>query len=638
MSKKNKRAQQAAPVMIDEHIDPIPHIIGGEFNYEANRREKYAATIASASKRSEKLRVLWVNEASFLHTGFSTYGSEVMKRLHATGKYALAELASYGGPAAHEERARSLPWKYYHTMPGNDVENAEYRSDARNQFGMGKLSYALADFKPDVVVEIRDWWMGENILKNPLRGKFHFAWMPTVDGYPQRWEWLKDYNQVDTLLAYSYFGKRVLEEQSVIRLARAKGVKPIKVFDVCQPGVDLSVFKPLPRDEVRQKTGVPKEIRFCGTVMRNQPRKLFPRIIESFCQFKKRYPADAKNVYLLLHTSIPDVGWDEGRGIIETIERCNIEKWVMFSYICHACGHMTIKHFMGVPAICPRCNKRDHNGRGTLHMPNVQFGFPPEFFNLIYNLMDVYIQGSIAEGDGMPINEAKAAGVPVIVSDYSAMYEKARNGGGLPIENETLFSEGSDGCPRCAEVRPGETHRRGGGTMQWRSLFDRKSLAKRLSELFGNEVYRRRLSQQARECAERYYDWDLTALKWQAFLDTVQVKDRNKTWNLSDVKIATREDAPLGLSDDEWLLWAYRNILRRTKENGSPVDKVDADGRRTWIGFLQKGVSRKDIETNLRKLMAGNEEVAELLKNPERAGMNPMEKVAAEVREAEANE
>jgi len=631
MSKKQKHA----PQMSDEHIDPIPYIIGGEFDYEANKRQRYIEIVANTPKRAEKLRVLWVNEASFLHTGFSTYGSEVMKRLHATGKYELAELASYGGPAVHDARARALPWKYYHTMPANAVEDAEYRSDARNQFGMSKLSYALADFKPDICIEIRDWWMGEYISKSPLRGKFHFVWMPTVDGYPQRWEWLRDYNSVDTLLAYSYFGKRVLEEQSIIRLARAKGVKPIKVHDVCQPGVDLNVFKPLPRDEVRQKTGVPNEIRFCGTVMRNQPRKLFPRIIESFCQFKKRYPADAKNVYLLLHTSIPDVGWDEGRGIIETIERCNVEKWVMFSYICHACGHMTIKHWIGVPAICPQCNRRDANGRGTLCMPNVQFGFPPEFFNLIYNLMDVYIQGSVAEGDGMPVSEAKSAGVPVVVSDYSALYEKARNGGGLPIENDTLFSEGSEGCARCAEVRPNEMHKRGGGTMQWRSLFSRKSLAKRLSELFGNEPHRRRLALEARECAENYYDWELTALKWQTFLDTVQIKDRNKTWNLSDIKIATKESAPSELNDDEWLLWAYRNILCRTKEDGTPVDKVDADGRRTWLGYIKNGVSRQAIEDQLRQLMAGNEQVAELMRNPEKAGMNPMERIAAEVKEAE---
>lgn len=634
MNKKQNR-QLVVATQEQEKIEPIPHIEGAIFDKAENTKERYQAIIAGAPVRQEKLRVLWINEASFLHTGFSTYGHEVMKRLNATGKYVLAELASYGHSQKTDQDARKVAWKYYHTMPSNEVENQDYNSDHRNQFGLWKLSYALADFKPDVVIEIRDWWMGEWILRNPLRGKFHFTWMPTVDGYPQRWEWLRDYNEVDTLMAYSYFGKRVLEEQSNVRLARNKGVKPLKVFDVCQPAADLSVFKPLPREEVRKKIGAPMNMKFCGTVMRNQPRKLFPRIIESFCQFKKRYPAESKDVYLLLHTGIPDVGWNEGKGIIETIEHCNLEKWVYFSYLCHGCGYMTISTWIGEAAVCPHCQKRDQNKRGTLCTPNVRFGFPAEFLNLIYNMMDVYIQGSIAEGDGMPINEAKAAGVPTLVSDYSAMYEKARNGGGLPIENATLFSEGTDGCARCAEIRPEERQRRGGGTMQWRSLFDRKSLAKRLAELFGNENYRRRLSQEARGCAEKFYDWEFTALKWQAFLDTVQIKDRNKTWSLQDVKIATRESAPEKLSEDEWLLWCYQNILCRTKEDGTPVDKVDADGRRTWLGYRQKGVSRKDIEANLRQLMSGNEAVAELLKNPEKAGMNPMERVQAEIEEAE---
>ena len=37
-----------------------------------------------------------VSEASFLSSGFGTYTREILKRLHATGKYDIAELACYG--------------------------------------------------------------------------------------------------------------------------------------------------------------------------------------------------------------------------------------------------------------------------------------------------------------------------------------------------------------------------------------------------------------------------------------------------------------------------------------------------------------------------------------------------------------
>ena len=42
-----------------------------------------------------KKRILFIGEASFLNTGFSTYYRELLPRLAATGKYEIAELGSY---------------------------------------------------------------------------------------------------------------------------------------------------------------------------------------------------------------------------------------------------------------------------------------------------------------------------------------------------------------------------------------------------------------------------------------------------------------------------------------------------------------------------------------------------------------
>ena len=45
---------------------------------------------------NHKLKILMCSEASFLKSGFGTYAHEILKRLHATGKYEIAEFASYG--------------------------------------------------------------------------------------------------------------------------------------------------------------------------------------------------------------------------------------------------------------------------------------------------------------------------------------------------------------------------------------------------------------------------------------------------------------------------------------------------------------------------------------------------------------
>ena len=180
--------------------------------------------------------------------------------------------------------------------------------------------------------------MDQHVLKSPLRENFLVYWMPTVDGFPQKWEWIKDYGTLDGLFSYSHFGKRALEEQSVCRLGKHLKMPELKVNDIVQPGVDTNVFKPLPKSEVKKVFGVPEHAKFVGTVMRNQPRKLFDRIIQSFSMFKKDYPKESENVFLLLHTSIPDVGWN----IPECVARAGIGEHTCFTYICRACNASAI--------------------------------------------------------------------------------------------------------------------------------------------------------------------------------------------------------------------------------------------------------------------------------------------------------
>lgn len=635
--------QVIEPGPSNEKVRRIPNILGADFDFEQNSIEYWQNIIDKAPKRDHKTRVLMTCEASFLHTGFSRYCQQLLKRLHASGKYEIAELASYGGPADKDERAAEVPWKYYHTMFDNIFEQEEYQSDEENQFGKSKLTFALADFKPDIVICIRDWWMDRHVLENPLRGKIHVMWMPTVDGYPQKWEWLMDYQNVDTLCAYSHFGKRVLESQSSWEIAKTRKVsKKFKVKAVCQPGVDLAVYKPMPSDEAKKMFSIPDHFKFCGSVMRNQPRKLFPRIIEAFGIFKREFREESRNVNLLLHTSIPDVGWDGGQGFMETIEREGLGRYVYFTYICNHCNHMLINPF--IPSIlippnnaaqCPKCNQM------ALKTPNTQKAYEPEHLNMVYNLMDVYIQGSIAEGDGMPVNEAKAAGVPCLISDYSALSEKANNGGAMPIANDTMFNEGG-GCPDCDS-------RRRGGTMQWRSLFDRRDLARKLARLYTDENYRERMGFEARKCAEKYYNWDLVSKKWEALIDTAPIKDRSETWEgESVIRIATKKQAPNDLTDEEWLLWEYQNVLQRTekdKETGKellddegkpiPVHKVDNDGMRTWIAHLKQGATRQELDVYFRSLMKDNERVAKVLADPKGSSMTPMERIAKEIEESE---
>ena len=89
---------------------------------------------------TRKRRILFCGEASYLSTGYATYTREVLRRLHATGKYDIAELGTYGKP--EEPEIKDVPWKFYPNIP--DIKNTEavqeYNSNNINQFGAWKLN------------------------------------------------------------------------------------------------------------------------------------------------------------------------------------------------------------------------------------------------------------------------------------------------------------------------------------------------------------------------------------------------------------------------------------------------------------------------------------------------------------------
>ena len=185
-----------------------------------------------------KKRVLLMGEAHYLSSGFGTYANELLRRLHATGKYEIAEFAAYGNP----NEGRPIPWLFYGNLPfqDNTEENNRYNSNPSNQFGVWRFDQVCLDFKPDIVLSYRDPWMDNWIQNHPLRKYFHWVWMPTVDSTPQRQEWIDTFCDCDAILTYSEFGSKVLKEQ---------GKEKINLIGCASPGIDPEIYKPLPIKE-----------------------------------------------------------------------------------------------------------------------------------------------------------------------------------------------------------------------------------------------------------------------------------------------------------------------------------------------------------------------------------------------------
>ena len=467
----------------------------------------------------KKKRILFCGEATYLNTGYATYAREVMRRLHSTQKYELAEFASYGD--LRDPRASSIPWKMYPNMPTNDEEKKRYEEVPTNQFGEWQFEPVLLDFQPDIVCDIRDFWMFEHQERSPYRPYFHWVIMPTVDASPQNEQWIATFASADGVFNYSDWGREVLQNESN---------NTVKCLGTAPPSANAA-YTPI-EDKIQHKInmGLDPEIKFIGTVMRNQRRKLFPDLFEAFRMFldiSKR-----KDIFLYCHTSYPDLGWD----IPKLLNRYKISSKVFFTYICNACEHTFPSLFSDARGKCPKC------GKFAAGLSNVQKGASYEYLASVMNVFDLYIQYANSEGFGLPQVEAAACGVPVMSIDYSAMSSVVRKLGGIPLKTKALYSELETGCDRAVP--------------------DNQYTANKINEFFESDANEREMmAKNSRLNFEKYYQWDRTAKKWEDYFDSIDVTPPHLGWQspprIHEPSRAMPEDLPAS----EYARWLIVNVL-----------------------------------------------------------------------------
>jgi glycosyltransferase involved in cell wall biosynthesis len=478
--------------------------------------------------------ILWANEMSGLSTGYAIYGREVMKRLHATGKYKLFELASYGDIV---DKRFTFPWGYYgnNVDPRNEEERKLYNSDPTSAFGKFRFNDVVLDCQPDVVLDVRDHWMFAHEGKSPLRKFFHWGIMPTVDAEPQDEPWMADFSTADSVCTYSDFGRKVLKRD---------GGGKIPLFKTTPPGVDINVFKPVRnKKKHREDVGFSNDLFIIGTVMRNQKRKLYPDLMEAFVEYLKYCRESglddlADKSYLYLHTSYPDVGWD----IPRLIKDFGIGSKVLFTYRCTACGHVFPGYFQDAVTTCKNC------GKNKAGLPTTKLGVTDEALAQIYNLFDVYVQYANSEGFGMPQVEAAACGIPVFATDYSAMSDVVRKLKGFPIDVQRFFYESETHCKR--------------------ALPDNTDFVRKLVKFAINPLaLQQKRANEARAAVEIHYTWDRTAKLWEELLDSIPARDPNR-WNMKPNIFHYPKDRIRGLDNESFVLWCYNNVLGTPEKVG----------------------------------------------------------------------
>ena len=259
----------------------------------------------------------------------------------------------------------------------DELNGAKVYPKFNNPYGDDAMVIHGNDFKADIVISNQDsWTLDPNHLVNINR---YVPWVP-IDHDPVPPPVVERMRRAYRIITCSKFGYEQL---------KVHGLHSTYIPYT----VNEEIFKPMDKQELRKKFGLPQDGFIFGMVAANKdvpPRKSFQEVLDAFKMFLKNHP-DA-----YLYFNVP-MGNPQGFPILEYAK------------------------FIGV-------------GERVFHNDtyNIMFKFDKQAVAEIINCFDVSLNPSMSEGFGLNIVEAQSCGVPVIVNDFTAMPE-------LIIDGETGF-------------------------------------------------------------------------------------------------------------------------------------------------------------------------------------------------------
>jgi len=333
------------------------------------------------------------------------------------------------------------------------LDNVTFYPRIADVWGNDSMPIWGDDFNADVTITLQDIWvLDPNVLKNLRRW---IAYVP-IDHDPVPPPIVERLRLAYRIVTYSQFGYNEL--------------KRVGLHSTYIPhGVDTTVFKPQKKQEARKMFNLPQDVYLFGMVGANKdnpPRKSFQEAMEAFKMYHDRHPKSA----IYFHTLL-----DQQNGF-------PIHEYAKF---------------LGIQDV-------------VFHIPpkNQLFDIDRAKLATIYNMFDCLLEPSRNEGFGVPIIEAQACGVPVIVNNITAMPELVIEG----VTGEICEVATKAFTPLLSYV----------GVPSVRSLYDKMEHI--------TKHYTEKNSQLAREFVVKNYDHKTVfQTKWKPFFELLEKEVYPKT-------------------------------------------------------------------------------------------------------------
>jgi glycosyltransferase involved in cell wall biosynthesis len=344
-------------------------------------------------RNNAKMRILWHSVAPWIASGYGKATREICRRLPKYGYQPIIS-AYYGADPG------GIPPYPIPVLPSKE-----------GKLGVISAAKYSKQFNVDVGILFTDFWAFDDFPRS-IPGATLYSPMDCVSYSEETMELVKQYHKIISLCRWQ---QKWLKQQNI-------------VSDCIYHGVDLDIFKPLNKSEVRTKFGIPdKDVFVFGTVAGNhdqEDRKSHARSMKAMRYFLDENP-DVKDIIWVYHTVPND---PKGMPLISIAHKLRLEHTIKFM-------DPTINSIM----------------------------LTEQNLAELMNCFDVHLLCSKREGFGMPILETQACGVPNICHNSSSMTELIQGHGWLcrsvgeglnlettPINSETASPDVYD-IARCIE-------------------------------------------------------------------------------------------------------------------------------------------------------------------------------------------
>jgi glycosyltransferase involved in cell wall biosynthesis len=310
------------------------------------------------------LKILWVSNAPWAPSGYGSQTRQVVPRIAAAG-YDIECVANDG------------------SRGDRDWNGILVRGAGADRYSRDSLREDVERSGADWVVSLYDAWVYTDGMKDPFEGLPHVAsWVP-VDHFPTP---LSLYGWLDSghhAIAMSEFGAMCLRDTS--KGFEIAGGRPFPVWYA--PHAVDDVFTPRDRS-FREQIGVPQDAYLVGIVAANNGTRIYDRkgfsdMAHALGRFLNSHP----DAYVYVHT------------VKSTFDGIDLD--ILFN-------------FTDIPA--DRVRWADQYAIKKQAVTDDDMAS-------IYSSFDVLLATSRGEGFGIPVIEAQACGVPVIVSNWTAQPE-----------------------------------------------------------------------------------------------------------------------------------------------------------------------------------------------------------------------